>query len=268
MSETTKINENMYYEQSGNPESTETLVFVHGATMTGAGMAPLAAQFPEYNCITVDLPGHGRSGGKTRTTVEGFTDSVMALVEELQEAGTATDQVTFVGFSMGGCITVETALRRPDWLKRAVVLSSGADLKGNTPLLDTVNAMEDSDFRAADLYVHMGGRYTAKEELEAETEALVATKCEDVVGISDLRTACDYSRQKDVSGIAVPLLVAAGDDDEIVPVHIPIRLRDAVPDSELLILPYRGHSAIYEEMDTVVRTIRSFFRFHPLEEEE
>lgn len=265
MSVVTNQNQTYSYERTGNPESTQTLVFVHGATMTGAGMAPLAAQFGEYNCITVDLPGHGNSQGDTCTTVEGFADAVSYLVEELQKKGEATQSVTVLGFSMGGCITVELALRQPTWLKRAVVLSSGADLKGNTPLVDTFNAMETEAFRAADLYDHLFGRYTTEEERKMEMEVLMATKCQDVTGVTDLRTACSFSKLAEAAAIKIPVLIIAGDDDEIVPVNIPIRLRDQVPGSELQILPYRGHSAIYEEMETVINTIKQFFGFHPAE---
>lgn len=264
MPEITRNKETYYYELTGNQSSPETLVFVHGATMTGAGMLPFAQQFGEFNCITVDLPGHGNSKGETKTRVEDFAESVIYLVEELQKTHTATLNVTVLGFSMGGCITVEIAIRKPSWLKRAVVLSSGAGLKGNTPLVDSFNAMDASEFKALDLYRHLGGRYTTEEELNGEIETLLPVQCEDSVGLSDLQTACHYDKLAEASGIDVPLMVAAGDDDKIVPVNIAIRLRDAVPGSELLILPYRGHSALYEEMEQMVKTIKNFMAFHPL----
>lgn len=264
MPEITKNSETYYYEKTGNPTSQETLIFIHGATMTGAGMLGFAEQFGEYNCITLDLPGHGHSKGETKTKVEDFADSVIYLVEELQKAKEATEAVTVLGFSMGGCITVEIALRKPAWLKRAVVLSSGADLKGNTPLVDTFNMLSPNEFHTEDLYAHLGGRYTTKEELQGELDALLPTKCEDSIGLTDLQTACKYDKLSLASHIAVPLLVVAGDDDKIVPVHISIHLRDTVPNSEMLLLPYRGHSALYEEIEQVVKTIKSFMQYHPL----
>lgn len=264
MPEIKKDNESLFYEQSGNTNSTETLIFIHGATMTGAGMMPFAAQFPEYNCITVDLPGHGRSMGKTKETVGEFADSIFWLVDELQKAQIVSEAVTMIGFSMGGCITVESSLRKPRWLKRAVVLSSGACLKANTPIVKQICEMKVEDFRMNDLYAHLTGRDTTEEELALEMEVMCATQCEEAVGLSDLRTAEAYDRQAEVSQIEIPLFVAAGDDDKIVPVNIPIRLRDAVPGSELLVLPYRGHSAIYEETETVVKNMKSFFRYHPV----
>lgn len=264
MPEIAKNDEIYYYEHTGNPEHEETLVFIHGATMTGAGMLPLAEQFREYNCITVDLPGHGHSKGKSKTKIEDFADSVIYLIEELQKTGKASDKVTVLGFSMGGCITVEISLRKPSWLKRAVVLSSGADLKGNTPLIDTFNVLKPSEFHTKDLYDHLGGRYTTEEELKGELDTLLPIKCEDPIGLTDLQTACAFDKLSLVKTIAIPLLVVAGDDDEIVPVHIPIHLRDAVPNSEMLILPYRGHSALYEEVEQVVKTIKDFMKFHPI----
>lgn len=259
-----KDQEKYSYERTGDAKSPETLVFIHGATMTGLGMAPLAAQFPEYNCITVSLPGHGESEGPTKNTVEEFSDSVFYLVEELQKSGDATDKVTLLGFSMGGCITVEISLRSPSWLKRAVVLSSGADVEGNLPLIKELNAMEEGTFRAQDLYAHLWGHYTTEEEKESGLSALMQTKADDATGHSDLKAVYLYSKQQDVKNINIPLLVVAGDDDNIVPVNISIRLRDGVADSDLLVLPYRGHSAIYEEMETVVKTVKNFFGFHPL----
>lgn len=264
MPEIKKDNESLFYEQCGNSNSPETLIFIHGATMTGAGMMPFADQFPEYNCITVDLPGHGQSAGQTKDTIGAFADSIFWLVDELQKTRTVSNAVTLIGFSMGGCITVESALRKPEWLKRAVVLSSGACLKENTPIVKQICEMEAEAFHMNDLYMHLTGRDTTEEELALEMEVLSATQCEEAVGLTDLRTAEAYDRQDEVSQIQLPLFVAAGDDDKIVPVNIPIRLRDAVPGSELLVLPYRGHSAIYEETETVVKHIKSFFRYHPV----
>lgn len=264
MPEVTKNNESYYYEKTGNPESPETLVFIHGATMTGAGMLGFAQQFGEYNCITVDLPGHGHSKGETKTKVEDFADSVMYLIEELQKTNEATETVTVLGFSMGGAITVEISIRKPAWLKRAVVISSGADFKGNTPLIDTFNVLSPNEFHTEDLYQHLGGRYTTKEELQGELDTLMPVKCEDTIGLTDLQTACAYDKLSLASTIDVPLLVVAGDDDEIVPVHISIHLRDTVPNSQMILLPYRGHSTLYEEIEQVVKTIKDFMQYYPL----
>lgn len=255
--------EEYYYSQMGKPESESTLVFVHGATMTGDGLAPFAEQFKDFNCIVVDLPGHGRSVGPSKERVEDFADGVEYLIKSLMQSGVISNHVTVVGYSMGGCIAVELALRELEGLKRIVVLNSGACLAGHTQLLVDFGKKEQKDYHTEDLYDHIFGKYTTPEGKKESIQFLMNVKAEENIGQVDLMTASLYDRQDETSGIKIPVLILAGDEDELIPIDIPTKLRNSVPNSALHVFPYRGHAAVFEETELAVNTLLHFFCYNP-----
>lgn len=254
--------EQLYYTQTGDVNSPHTLMFIHGATMTGAGLAPIADCFKEYNCITVDLPGHGQSIGETKHKVEDFADSMEFLINKLHEDHIISDDLTCLGFSMGGCITAQLAIKKLSLLKRIVIMSSGVSLKGNTPLIAEMEKKGFDQFSSMELFENTFGRRTTPEQRELEIKVLNDTKVEDSIGYSDLLAACSYSAEEAAAKIQLPTLIVSGDDDNVVPVQVPLALKRVLPSASMVILPFRGHTAIYEETDYVVKVIKDFFSYY------
>jgi len=84
------------------------IAFVHGGmcdrTYWAAQMADLAST---YRVLSLDLPGHGESGGtRSQWSIEGFGDDVARTVEAAEAA-----QVVLVGHSLGGPVVVEATRR-------------------------------------------------------------------------------------------------------------------------------------------------------------
>ena len=117
------------YEKAGRKDSEATLVFLHGSTMTKEGMLPLAKEFGDYNCVVFDLTAHGQSAGEEPEEVSIFAENVEDTVKELQKQKVISEKVILLGYSMGGAITCEIAIRKNLELAGIVLLSSGGDLK-------------------------------------------------------------------------------------------------------------------------------------------
>jgi len=83
----------------------ERVAFCHGFTQTSSSWRPLAAQVARlgYECVVVDLPGHGGSA-TVRADLRMTADLLTATV------GTAS----YVGYSLGGRLCLTTALAYPD----------------------------------------------------------------------------------------------------------------------------------------------------------
>lgn len=254
--------EKLYYTQTGDVNSPHTLMFIHGATMTGAGLAPIADCFKEYNCITVDLPGHGQSLGETKHRVEDFADSMEFLINKLHEDHIISDDLTCLGFSMGGCITAQLAIKKLPLLKRIVIMSSGVSLKGNTPLIKEIENNGVEKFESMELFENTFGRRTTPEQRELGIKVLNETKVDDRIGFSDLVTACSYFNEEEAAKIEIPTLIVSGDDDNVVPVQVPLALKRVLPSASMVIIPFRGHTAVYEETDYAVKAIKDFFGYY------
>jgi pimeloyl-ACP methyl ester carboxylesterase len=86
------------------------LVFIHGWSGDREywkhQVEPFAA---DYRVVTLDLPGHGRSGRDRKTwTTTGFASDVEAVIKKLE-----LKRVFLIGHSMGGPIALATAKRLP-----------------------------------------------------------------------------------------------------------------------------------------------------------
>lgn len=252
-------NDIIAYEQVGNIESPYTLLFIHGAAMTKAGMVPIAECFKQYNCIVVDLPSHGESTGNIPKDITGYVEYVEALIQELTSQGQISSHLTVVGYSMGGAITYELALRKKIKIDRMVILSSGADLADTTPLVDKVIEETKEKFNAIDFFVYAFGQNTTEEQKAIILDMLNQTKVDDAIGYEDLAICKKYNKLNQAVDIKIPTIIIHGNDDQIVLPISGMNLRKYIKDSVLVMLPYRGHTAIFEEPGFVVEKIEDFF---------
>ena len=248
------------YLQAGNTESSTTLVFIHGSTMTKELMLPVAEKFPKYNCIAVDLPAHGQSEGPAPADVEACAEAVEATISHLQNEGVATKNVIIMGYSLGGAIVAEIAIRKKIDLKGIVFLSSCANMDKYTPLVDGLKGMPVEDFHTADIVDYLFGPDTPEEAKAFTTENFLKYGAPEPVGYNDLIIANKYSRLEDIRGLQLPAMIIHGNDDQIILPMAAVGLWNALPNSELLMLPYRGHSAIFDDGDVVAEKINSFIK--------
>jgi len=110
---------NMYYEVHG---SGEPVVLLHGAFMTitsnwNGWISELART---RQVIAVEMQGHGRAADIPRAlSRENNADDVAALLKYLK-----IPRADIIGYSMGGGVAMQLAVRHPDQVRRVVVISS------------------------------------------------------------------------------------------------------------------------------------------------
>ena len=105
------------------------LVHGFGGSSKAWGEAALAGIARSHRTLAVDLHGHGGSGdpvGPDRLGLEAVLDD---LERVLDAAG--VDSCPWVGYSMGGRLTLAAALLRPERLERMVLESASPGLVGD-----------------------------------------------------------------------------------------------------------------------------------------
>jgi lipase len=101
-------------EHAWGPDGAPQVVCAHGVTAHGLRFRRLGEELSENRRVrALDLRGHGRSGWDEPWTIE-------AHVADLVE--TAGGPADWIGHSFGGRLVVELAARRPELVRRAVLL--------------------------------------------------------------------------------------------------------------------------------------------------
>ena len=108
----------MNYKVEGNGEP---LLFIHGLSDSLLYWEFLAANLKgDYQIIRVDLKGHGESElGSDEITIDLYADDLIDLLNELN-----IDKVNLIGFSLGGTVALDFAIRFPEKVYSLVLMST------------------------------------------------------------------------------------------------------------------------------------------------
>jgi pimeloyl-ACP methyl ester carboxylesterase len=109
---------NMYYETHG---SGRPLILLHGGLGSGEMFGPVLPQLAEqHQVIAPDLQGHARTADIDRPLdIRVMADDIAALIDHL-----GLDQPDLVGYSLGGGVAFQTAVRHPAKVRRLVSCSA------------------------------------------------------------------------------------------------------------------------------------------------
>jgi pimeloyl-ACP methyl ester carboxylesterase len=208
-------------------------VLVHGGDANSEHWAfQVLALAGHYQVILLDSRGHGRSpynGGPL--TYAQLADDVLALLDHL-----GVERADLIGWSDGGIIGIDLALRHPERLRKVVAFGANADLGGyrtdsgdEGAIISAFGVHNDPDF----------ARLSPAPELH--TDMVVALRqmweTEPTYSADELRT------------ITTPFLIMAGAGEEIIAEAHTRYLADTIPGAELALLPNCGHFGHMQEPD-------------------
>jgi pimeloyl-ACP methyl ester carboxylesterase len=105
----------------------QTLMLVHGWTCDGTSWTAQAALAAKYRVLTIDLPGHGKSG-----MPKAFSMDLFARAVEAVRAEAGVDRLVLVGHSMGTPVIRQYARLYPQHVA-ALVIVDGVVVLGAPP---------------------------------------------------------------------------------------------------------------------------------------
>jgi len=247
----------MYYEVHG---AGEPLVLLHGAYMTIDAMGEILPSLAETRrVIAVELQGHGRTADIDRPlTYEQMADDVAALLRHLE-----IEKADVFGYSMGGGVALQVAIRHPEVVRKLVVASASYTSDGmHAELLEMIPSITPEAFAGSPI-----------EEAYLQT----APNPEDFPTLVAKLKRLDMEPfawpPEDVRGIAAPTLLITGDSDVVRLEHAVELFRllgggvmgdlAGLPKSQLAVLPGTSHfvppgSAVLDRADRLLPMISLF----------
>ena len=228
-----------YYEEHG---SGDPLLLLHGGLADASAFALQTPAFAErYQVFVPDRRGHGQT-----PDVEGpisydlMADDTIAFMDAV---GTGPGHL--VGWSDGGDVGLIVAIKRPDLVRKLVLMGANFSADGLMP--EAAAAFTpDSDTSIVPVMRDMWREHAVDPE---RFEAVL-----------DKMRHCwfDYATPPaDLARIAAPTLVMAGDDD-IARFEHTIELLETIPDAQLAVIPGASHLAPIEKPELVNQLVLDF----------
>ena len=247
----------LYYELHGTGQP---LVVLHGAYMTIETMGEIVPSLAQtWKVIAVELQGHGHTADIDRPlSYEQMADDVTALLAEI-----GIDKADVFGYSMGGGVALQIAVRHPGVVRKLAVASAPYTSDGMYPeLLAMIPTITPEAFAGSPI-----------EEAYLRT----APNPEDFPNLVAKLKQLDMEPYawppEDIRGILAPTLLIIGDSDGTRLEHAVEMFRllgggvfgDIVglPKSQLAVLPGTSHfvppgSAVLDRADWLVAMIGEF----------
>jgi len=241
----------LFYTLSQGATDGPTLVLVHGAGGTRLHWPAELRRLPGATVYTLDLPGHGRSRGEGRDTIECYAEAVVAFLHAV-----GIEQAVAVGHSMGGAIAMTLALDFADCVAGLVLVATGARLRVAPAILEGVR----SDFEGAvELITRFAWSPEAPPALaELGRQSFLETGPDVLLG--DF-TACDrFDVVERLREIKTPTLVIAGTADQLTPVKYARFLTEHIPGARCVIIEGAGHMVMLERSAEVAKAVLEFSR--------
>ena len=249
------------------------MLFVHGLSGTWTNWLENLLEFAsDHRVIAVDLPGFGASEmPRDKISISGYGVFLDRFCEQLE-----VEAATFVGNSMGGFVSAETAIKFPHRVERLVLVSAAGistQRARNEPLLKLLYMGESvaqwvtarAVGRSAEMVGRARGRrailwfVTPHAERLAPELVLELTRGAGKPGfLPALDALTDYPIRERLDDVKCPTLVVWGEKDLLVPVKDAHTFDELIPESRLIVYPDVGHLAMLEVPERFNADLRAF----------
>lgn len=219
----------------------------------------------KHRVIATNYRGIGASGGTAPVTVGEMALDAIALIRAL-----GFEKIDLLGFSLGGFVAQDVTLKAPDLVRKLMLTGTGPaggvgiDKVGSVswPLM----AKGFLTLRDPKFYLFftstVNGRQAAKDFLKRLKERKKDRDRGPAIGafLRQLKAITAWGRQapQHLESIRIPVLVANGDKDKMVPTSNTYELARRIPNSQLVIYEDAGHGGIFQNHADFVQTALSF----------
>jgi pimeloyl-ACP methyl ester carboxylesterase len=206
-----------------------------------------------HRIIATDYRGIGASGGTTPVTVDEMARDAIALIHAL-----GFERVDLFGFSLGGFVAQDIALKAPGLVRKLILAGTGPaggkdiDKTGSVswPLMvKGLPTLRDPKF-----YLFFTSTANGHRAAKAFLERLKERKVNRDKGptprafLRQLKAIKAWGQQapQDLGGIRIPVLIANGNNDIMVPTVNSTDMAQRIRNSQLVIYEDAGHGGIFQ----------------------
>jgi pimeloyl-ACP methyl ester carboxylesterase len=254
------------YRSYGKTEDIPVIYFNHlTANLDNCDPRIMDAIAAHRQIISFDYRGIGATTGKQGESIADMAKDGIAFIHAL-----GYNQVDIVAFSMGGFITQEILLVEPQLVRKAILAGTGP--RGGAGIPDVVGKTYSDifkglfTFRDPKFYLFFNqdkiGKAAARNFLSRLEERKVNRdqKVKLYTLKKQLKAIKKWGNEKpmDLSVFKLPVLIANGDNDRMVPSPLSNDMAKRFPNAELIMYPNSGHGGIFQYHEEFIPQVIAF----------
>lgn len=207
----------------------------------------------KHRVIAIDYRGIGSSGGTAPVTIGEMASDTIALIRAM-----GFDQVDLLGFSLGGFVAQDVVLQAPNLVRKLILTGTGpAGGQG----IDRVGAISWPlmlkgllTLRDPKTYLFFTSTPNGRQAASAFLKRLKERKVDRDKGptpgafLRQLKAIKAWGQQapQDLSRLRLPVLIANGDNDIMVPTALSRDMARRMTQAQLVIYKDAGHGGIFQ----------------------
>ena len=212
-----------------------TVVFIHGVLNDHSVWILQSRYFANHgwNVLAIDLPGHGKSGGKAPATVQSAAESIVALLD-----AEGVSKAILMGHSFGSLIALHVAAENPSRVSQLAMVGTAYPMRVSPALLeDSLNAPEKA--------IHMVNVFSHS-TLAPPPSALGPGTCD------------QYDQgEVDIAKVTCPTLFLLGQKDQMTPVKAAQSLIQLTKNGQVAYVN-AGHQLMVEAPEETLKAMMAF----------
>lgn len=236
---------------SGRP-----LILIHGWGSSPAIFNPLMIRLPGYRSLAPHLPGYGASTPASAVNLDALCDDFISWFDGLDLAS-----LTVLGWSLGGIIAQQLALRLPQRIERLVLVATTpcfvATPDWHYGLNDTSVRALARDYKRAPA-VTLENFWKMQFSVHTPRPPAVLPTLDASTAIGGLELLRRTDLRSSVKEISQPTLIVHGRDDQVIPIGAGQFLAESLPCSRFHAVDNCGHVPFLSAKEEVGATLREF----------
>ena len=237
----------LYYfahEAEDTAEKSPPVILIHGAGGTHLSWPPQIRRLDGERIYALDLPGHGKSDGAGRHSMDEYADDIITFMKELK-----LREAVMVGVSMGSAVALTLALKFPKKVLGLSLLGGGARMPVAKEILEMAGNPNTFESAVELINENCFSSHASQDLIQLSKQYFMQIRPPVLHG--DFLACNEFDVSNHLNNINVPTMIICGAEDKMMPLKHSELLRDGIVNSQLHVVDNAGHMVMAEQPDIV-----------------
>jgi pimeloyl-ACP methyl ester carboxylesterase len=249
----------LYYfahEAEDLAEKQPPVILIHGAGGNHLSWPPQIRRLDGGRIYALDLPGHGKSEGTGRHSIDEYANDVILFMKELKIRA-----AVMVGISMGSAVAITLALKFSKRVLGLGLLGAGAKLPVAQTILETAGSAHTFESAVDMINGNCFSSHASQDLIQLSKQHLLEIRPPVLLG--DFLACNEFNVMDQLERIKTPTLIISGAEDKMTPLKNSETLRHGIANAQLRVVDDAGHMVMLEKPGVVVGLLKHFIENLP-----